>query len=144
MFPYNTPKGLVYLAVFASLIDGAVQPVFGLIFSKMIGFLSKPVDEFIGYGGVSAADLEADISSWALLMTTCALVLGIGAFTQRSSFGTLGNNVTLEVRKMLYANIMQKNIGWFDNRENTPSVLTTVIASDTAVVNGVSSESLGP
>jgi len=103
-----------------------------------------PVDKFIGYGGVSSADLEDDISLWALLMTICALVLGIGAFTQKSSFGTLGNNVTLEVRKMLYSNIMQKNIGWFDDRENTPSVLTTIIASDTAVINGVSSESLGP
>jgi ABC-type multidrug transport system fused ATPase/permease subunit len=76
-------------------------------------------------------------------MTICAVVMGIGAFTQKASFGTLGNNVTLEVRKMLYSNIMQKNIGWFDDRENTPSVLTTVIASDTAVINGVSSESLG-
>jgi ATP-binding cassette subfamily B (MDR/TAP) protein 1 len=126
------------------LIDGSIQPIFGVIFSKMIGFLSKPVDEYIGYGGVSAAELEEDISLWALLMTAAALVLGIGACTQKTSFGTLGNNVTLEVRKLLYSNVMQKNIGWFDDRENTPSVLTTIIASDTAVVNGVSSESLGP
>jgi hypothetical protein len=62
LFPYNKPRGLVYLALFASLIDGAIQPIFGLIFSKMIGFLSMPVDEYIGYGGVSSADLKADIS----------------------------------------------------------------------------------
>jgi len=57
LLPYNKPKSLIYLALFASLIDGSIQPIFGLIFSKMIGFLSKPVDEYIGYGGVSSADL---------------------------------------------------------------------------------------
>jgi hypothetical protein len=52
--------------------------------------------------------------------------------------------VTLVIRKILYSNILQKNIGWFDDRDNGPSVLTSTIASDTALINGISTESLGP
>jgi len=70
--------------------------------------------------------------------------LGVFHFIQKLSFGTLGNTVTLVVRKELYTNILQKHIGWFDERENAPSVLNTIISSDTALINGVSSESLGP
>jgi hypothetical protein len=48
------------------------------------------------------------------------------------------------MRKVLYKEILQKHIGWFDDSENGVSVLTTSMAQDTSVVNGVSTESLGP
>ena len=37
-----------------------------------------------------------------------------------------------------------KNIGWFDLRENSTGILSSTMASDTAVINGVGGESLGP
>ena len=36
------------------------------------------------------------------------------------------------------------NIGWFDNRENSPSVLSATMAKDTSIINGVSTESVSP
>jgi len=62
----------------------------------------------------------------------------------KKCFGTLGNNVTLEVRKILYAKILEKHIGFFDLPENGTSVLTSTMASDTHLINGVGSESLQP
>jgi hypothetical protein len=44
------------------------------------------------------------------------------------SFGNLGENVTLKIRKELYFKILEKNIGWFDFRENGSSVLTSAMA----------------
>ena len=35
-------------------------------------------------------------------------------------------------------------IGWFDERDNASGVLTNTMAQDTSIINGVSSESLGP
>lgn len=40
--------------------------------------------------------------------------------------------------------ILEKDIGFFDFRENNASVLTTAMAQDTSLINGASSESLGP
>ena len=38
---------------------------------------------------------------------------------------------------------MKKNIGWFDDRSNSPGVLTSVLASDVQKLNGASSEGMG-
>jgi ATP-binding cassette subfamily B (MDR/TAP) protein 1 len=114
----------------------------GVLFSKMINLLGVPL-EFWNYDK-GEGWLEKEVSKWAVVMTILAVFNGIGVFIQKISFATLGNNVTLTIRKVLYSNILQKNIGWFDDRDNGPSVLTSAIASDTALINGVSTESLGP
>ena len=43
--------------------------------------------------------------------------------------------MTLKIRQVLYFSILQKNIGWFDNKDNGPSVLTSAMASETAIIN---------
>lgn len=48
--------------------------------------------------------------------------------------------MTLSIRKELYASILRKDIGWFDLQENSPSILTSVMAEDTTVINGVASD----
>ena len=48
------------------------------------------------------------------------------------------------MRYTLYDEILSKNIGWFDLRENGVGVLSAAMASDTSLINGVGSESLGP
>ena len=77
-------------------------------------------------------------------MLIVGVVSGICCFVQKYSFGTLGGTVTYKIRELLYMNILQKNIGWFDNRDNGPSVLTSTMAEDTSVINGVGGESMGP
>jgi hypothetical protein len=51
-------------------------------------------------------------------------------FTKGFSFGIVGENITLNIRHMLYQSIVKKNIGWFDQRDNAPGVLTSVLASE--------------
>jgi ATP-binding cassette subfamily B (MDR/TAP) protein 1 len=75
-------------------------------------------------------------------MIIIALVCFISMGSTKKCFGTLGNNVTLEVRKLLYKKILEKNIGFFDHPENGTSVLTSSMSSDTHLVNGVGSESI--
>ena len=35
-------------------------------------------------------------------------------------------------------------MGWFDERDNAPGILTSTMAKDTTILNGVGGESLGP
>jgi ABC-type multidrug transport system fused ATPase/permease subunit len=48
----------------------------------------------------------------------------------------------LRIRQQLYGKILQKHIGWFDEKENAPGIISTTIASDAQVINGVSAEGL--
>ena len=120
------------------------MPVFGVILAKMLGLLSLPLP-IIDYLHPDDPDfLKNEIHRYCLYMAIVALLSGIGSFLQRYMFGSLGNKVTHQIRDILYAKILEKNIGWFDNRDNGPSVLTSAMAKDTSLVNGVSTESVGP
>ena len=37
-----------------------------------------------------------------------------------------------------------KHIGWFDQKENTTSVLTSAMSEDSHILNGIGTESIGP
>jgi ABC-type multidrug transport system fused ATPase/permease subunit len=81
---------------------------------------------------------------WVLFALVLAFVNGLSSFSQKFSWGRLGENVTNEMRKWMYQSILQKHIGWFDHRENVPSVLSASMAKDTSIVNGAATESLSP
>lgn len=66
----------------------------------------------------------------------------VTGFSQKFMFGVIGENITLNVRQTLYSAMLKKNIGWFDNRENAPGVLNSVLASDVQSLNGASTEGL--
>jgi len=46
------------------------------------------------------------------------------------SFGKISGNLTLVIREKLYDSFLRKNIGWFDDRENSPGVLTGILSSE--------------
>lgn len=142
LIPFNQPKILIFTACLASAVDGAAMPIFGILLSKMLSVLSMPLWYWDAMEGPDY--VENSVKRYALYMTIVAVIAGAGSFTQKYSFGNLGNNVTEKIRTLLYFNILQKNIGWFDDRDNGPSVLTSTMASDTSLINGVSTESLGP
>jgi len=73
-------------------------------------------------------------------MFLCCITSFITGFTQKFLFGIIGENITLNIRKNLYGAIVKKNIGWFDDRENAPGVLNSVLASDVQALNGASTE----
>jgi len=65
---------------------------------------------------------------YVLLMIAVATGTFVCMSLRGISFGILGENVTLTVRKLLYTKILEKNIGFFDDRDNNPSVLTATMA----------------
>ena len=79
--------------------------------------------------------------TWAFL----GLVFGIGlsSFTQKLCFGFGGDNLTLLLRIRLFESILRKHIGWFDNKDRAPGVLTNIITEDISAVNGLTTEAIG-
>ena len=88
--------------------------------------------------------MKNEIVFWSIVMLIIGVICFFSFSISKKCFGTLGNNVTIEVRKLLYGKILEKNIGFFDHPENGTSVLTSAMASDTHLVNGVGSESIQP
>lgn len=138
LIPYNKPMYLIYVALFFALLDGLGHPFFGLIFSQVMPLLVAPITE------ENKEDIIADIKLWSGLVACVGVLMFVSMTGSKWAFGILGENVTFHIRKDLYSSILRKHIGFHDFRENGSSVLTSAMAEDSATINGVSTESLGP
>ena len=45
---------------------------------------------------------------------------------------------------MLYEKILDKHLGWFDDRDHGTGILTNIMAQETSLINGACTESIGP
>ena len=156
LMPYNNPKCFILSGALSSLLDGALMPMVGLILSKlltymtadwaMLAYMARLDKDWTSPSATNVGEeyLRYNIEYYSAIMGCLALASGLGSMTQKISFGFLGENVTQQVRRVLYESILRKNVGWFDEKENGTSVLTSAMAQDTAIINGVSTESLAP
>lgn len=53
-------------------------------------------------------------NKWCLGMFICALISFFNGFIQKTSWGIVGENMTLKMRETLYSVYMRKHVGWFD------------------------------
>jgi len=143
VFAMNSPKIAVFIAIFCSAVNGSLQPFFGLVFSKLLAAMSIPK---IYVEGVLLRDFETymfeETDIYVYILLGCAVISFVIQYLKLVLFGRVSENVTLKIRKVLYTSIIRKNIGFFDNRENSAGVLTAAMAQDTSVINGMSSESM--
>ena len=51
--------------------------------------------------------------------------------------------MTLRLRIRLFEAILRKHIGWFDDKDRAPGVLTNIITEDISSVNGLTTEAIG-
>jgi ATP-binding cassette subfamily B (MDR/TAP) protein 1 len=62
--------------------------------------------------------VKEDTTRLALLMAILGGVTFVSYMMKSYLFTVLGENVTIQVRELLYKSILEKNIGWFDEQEN--------------------------
>ena len=133
IFEFNRPRFLVFIGFFVSVIQGALMPIFGGVMAKMLFVLLN----------VFQLDKMRELSNrWCGIMFAMALCAFLTGFLQKLSFGIVGENVTLSIRLKLYLKMLEKNMGWFDDRENSPSILTSILSTDAQIINGASTVGL--
>ena len=57
---------------------------------------------------------------------------------QTICFTVAGENLTKRLRSHLFTAFLRQEVGWFDEERNSTGALTTRLASDTALIQGVS------
>jgi len=59
---------------------------------------------------------------------------------QGYSFAKSGELLTRRLRKVGFQAMLKQEVGWFDNPYNSPGALTTRLATDASMVQGVSAK----
>lgn len=136
---YNKPAVLILVGIVGSIVVGSMQPVCGIILSELLTYMTAPFEylkllaiqdkfEFESRDKAGYEFLESKIKLFSGIMGLLALGCGVFSVAQKASFGYLGENTTYSIRKDLYSSIIRKNVGWFDDKENGVSVLTSAMA----------------
>lgn len=106
----NRPEMPIFiLGSAAAAVHGALLPVCGLVFSRLI----------ISFFKNDRHEMRKDASFWATML----VVLACGNFVvcpiQMGSFAVAGNRLVRRIRLLVFEKILRQEIGWFDQKENS-------------------------
>ena len=80
---------------------------------------------------------------WTWAFIGIVFNIGVSSFCQKLCFGYGGDNLTLKLRIKLFDAILRKHIGWFDNKDRAPGILTNIITEHVSAINGLTTEAIG-
>ncbi|KAI9099534.1 P-loop containing nucleoside triphosphate hydrolase protein [Phlyctochytrium arcticum] len=130
----NKPEfPIIAVAVFCSLLNGAVMPVFAVIFSKILAVFENTKD----------VDQRArDIDKWALGFFLLALASFVTNFLQIALLSIAGDKLTTRLRDMSFRALLRQEIAYFDEEDNSTGAITAKLASDAKLVQGLTGQTM--
>ncbi|KAG8443194.1 hypothetical protein GDO86_011850 [Hymenochirus boettgeri] len=128
----NKPEWPYFVVgVICAMINGATQPAFAIIFSKIVGV----------FGG-EKEEVRSKSSMYSLLFLALGGISFITFFLQGYTFGKAGEILTMRLRLLTFKAMLRQEIGWFDDTKNSTGALTTRLASDASQVQGATGSRL--
>ena len=127
---YYKPVPKIILNFIASMGCAFTFPIYGFITSKFMFVMIKHI----------SPDFIQDRNLCSGIFIGFAFAVGIFEFINKYLNASLCENMTNIVRKKLYASIISKNIGWFDNKSRAPGILSNMIQEDISKIRGLTSQ----
>mmetsp|Transcript_13835 Transcript_13835/g.23609 ORF Transcript_13835/g.23609 Transcript_13835/m.23609 type:complete len:1415 (+) Transcript_13835:1379-5623(+) len=120
----------IVLGGFGAACNGVAFPSFALIFAEMTVALTEP-------------DNESEVQFWALMFVVIAAGSLVSQLAQLGLLGLSGEILTKKLRSLSFRALLRQEIGFFDVKEHSVGALTTSLATDTPLVNGIAGSMLG-
>uniref|UniRef100_A0A8C3JX63 Bile salt export pump n=1 Tax=Calidris pygmaea TaxID=425635 RepID=A0A8C3JX63_9CHAR len=131
---YNTSEWpYMVFGSLAAAVNGAVSPLYALLFSQILGTFSI-LDE---------QEQKTQINGVCLLFVMVGILSFFTQFLQGYTFAKSGELLTRRLRKIGFQAMLGQDIGWFDDRKNSPGALTTRLATDASQVQGATGSQIG-
>ncbi|XP_077576405.1 ATP-dependent translocase ABCB1-like isoform X2 [Stigmatopora nigra] len=125
---FNLPEWpYILVGTICASINGAMQPLFAVIFSKIITVFAEPDLNVV----------QRKSYFFSLLFAVIGAVSFVTMFLQGYCFGKSGEILTMKMRLAAFKAMLRQDLGWFDNHKNSVGALTTRLATDAAQVQGV-------
>ncbi|KAJ9707214.1 hypothetical protein PVL29_002282 [Vitis rotundifolia] len=105
-----------------ALIAGAQMPLFAL------GVTEALVSYYMDWDTT-----RHQVKKIAFLFCGGAFITVIVHAIEHTCFGIMGERLTLRIREMLFSAILRNEIGWFDDANNTSSMLSSRLESDASL-----------
>eukprot|EP00727_Mastigamoeba_balamuthi_P010793 m51a1_g6336 putative multidrug resistance protein 1-like (1332) ;mRNA; f:21432-26198 len=129
---------IVLIASISAFVNGAVFPVFALIFSEVIAELFY-VPHLPG-GDDHAHDNK--VSLWSIGFLILGVVACVSQFLTLGLIEVSGERLTKYLRFESFKAMLRQEIGWFDYKQNMTGVLATRLATEATMVHGITGNQL--
>ncbi|KAJ3323513.1 Multidrug resistance protein 1 [Boothiomyces sp. JEL0866] len=127
LMAYNKPEyGLMALGIFGALCNGGVQPVFAIVFSKVLTILGTSLT-----------------NTYALIFVGLACGAFITNFLQLGLLKYCGEKMTRRVRYQVFLALLKQEIAFFDMEENSAGALTSKLSEEANLVMGLTGPFFG-
>ncbi|XP_075465258.1 bile salt export pump-like isoform X1 [Ascaphus truei] len=114
-------------------VNGAVNPLYALLFSQILGTFSLPDEE----------EQKEQINGICVLFVLIGAISFLTQFLQGYTFAKSGELLTRRLRKIGFQSMLGQEVGWFDDPRNSPGALTTRLATDASQVQGATGSQIG-
>ncbi|XP_059251683.1 ATP-binding cassette sub-family B member 5 [Mustela nigripes] len=123
----------VVLGTLAAVLNGAVHPVFSIIFAKIVTIFEND----------DKASLKHDAEMYSMIFVILGVICFVSYFIQGLFYGRAGEILTMRLRHLAFKAMLYQDISWFDDKENSTGALTTVLAIDIAQIQGATGSRIG-
>uniref|UniRef100_A0A8C3CKD6 Bile salt export pump n=1 Tax=Cairina moschata TaxID=8855 RepID=A0A8C3CKD6_CAIMO len=125
------------LGSLGAAVNGAVSPLYALLFSQILGVSNANILKCILALNKFVSDLLLCVYLFLYKIFVYCLE------PQGYTFAKSGELLTRRLRKIGFRAMLGQDIGWFDDRRNSPGALTTRLATDASQVQGATGSQIG-
>lgn len=120
------------MGMLMAVIVGAVSTMFGWMITEVM--FEQNEAPLLGKSALE------ECAIWLIIMVAQSFALLFSKSFSGIWLSNVTQNLIMGIREELYENIMRKDIGWHDMRDNSASIMTSTLASDVQLLNGMSAE----
>lgn len=125
---------LLYIVIgcTVSLLNGAILPLFGVLFGEVLGIFRKPTEEML-----------ADARFWSLIFFILMFVDFFVNLLQIGCFGVAGERLTRRVRSSYFQAMLRQEAAFFDKPTNGTGALTSRLSEEAERIQGLTGPTMG-
>ncbi|EOA36551.1 hypothetical protein CARUB_v10011664mg [Capsella rubella] len=115
-----------FCGTLGSFVSGAQMPLFAL------GISDALVSYYMDWDTT-----RNEVKRISILFCCASVITVISHIIEHTSFGIVGERLTLRVRQKMFTAILRNEIGWFDKVDNTSSMLASRLESDATLLKTI-------
>ncbi|CAG9561788.1 unnamed protein product [Danaus chrysippus] len=116
-----------------SFLSGFAMPLLAIVMGDLMGVLSGDDPEWV----------RSEVVKSVLFFMGVGIFAGLTNLIMVFMYGVAGGHLTCRLRKLLFEHMLQQEIGFFDDKNNSTGALCARLSGDAAAVQGATGHRIG-
>ncbi|KAF1317728.1 Multidrug resistance protein abc superfamily, partial [Globisporangium splendens] len=131
----STPEWkFLVMGAFGAILNASVFPVWGILLTKVTVLFFKD--------NITKHEMLRDARYWSLGFIGLGIIFCFSIIMQHYGFAVASQKLVARVRLATFSAMLRQEIGWFDLDENSSGALVSRLATDSAILQAMTSDTL--